>query len=45
MNIVAISETWLDEEKEVDMTLEGYKQFTVNRVKKVEVLQFMLIQL
>lgn len=32
--MIAISETWLDNEKEVDVNLEGYELFTTNRVNK-----------
>ncbi len=33
-DIIAISETWLDNEKVSDMGLEGYELFTMNRVNK-----------
>uniref|UniRef100_A0A669C5X4 Reverse transcriptase domain-containing protein n=1 Tax=Oreochromis niloticus TaxID=8128 RepID=A0A669C5X4_ORENI len=33
-NIIAISETWLDNEKVSEMGLEGYELFTMNRVNK-----------
>lgn len=31
-NVVAVSETWLDDEKVDDMKLDGYELFTTNRV-------------
>nr|XP_055059783.1 uncharacterized protein LOC129443303 [Misgurnus anguillicaudatus] len=33
-NVIAVSETWLDNEKVEDVELEGYKLFTINRVNK-----------
>ena len=32
--VIAVSETWLDEEKVNDMKIEGYELFTTNRVGK-----------
>ena len=33
-DVVAISETWLDEEKETDVRLEGYELYTTNRLNR-----------
>lgn len=33
-NLIAVSETWLDDEKVQDVELEGYNLFMVNRVNK-----------
>lgn len=33
-NVVAVSETWLDDEKVDDMKLDGYELFTTNRVDR-----------
>ncbi len=33
-NVIAVSETWLDNEKIHEVEMEGYNLFTVNRVNK-----------
>lgn len=34
LNVVAVSQTWLDDEKVDDMKLDGYELFTTNGVDR-----------